>query len=71
MIDFNSIPEEGTTFTFTFKLSQFNNDQGNEESPQNDFLLNENKLIFQWKPEMNHNVLFYKPRINYVQNLDK
>jgi len=32
-IDFDSIPEEGSTFTFTFKLGHFNHaDQSHEES---------------------------------------
>ena len=48
-IDFDSIPEEGTTFTFTFKLGELNDgDMNIEELQLNHYTFNENKLIFEW-----------------------
>ena len=37
----------------------------------NKFPLNEDRLIFEWKPKVNNNILLWNPQITYVQDLDK
>ena len=48
-ITFESVPKEGSTFTFSFKLEQ---EDREEVKLNNDFRINSKELQFHWQPSI-------------------
>jgi len=48
IIDFDSVPDEGSTFTFTFKLTDGQPIDQNEVGRLERYKLNCNELYFEW-----------------------
>ena len=71
IIDFDSIPDEGSTFTFTFKLTDDASiDQNVVEEVSKSYLLNNNELYFEWEPNFSQNELL-ESNIEYVFKVNK
>ena len=66
-IHFVSVPDEGSTFTFTFKLTpkKPSNSQLIQVDQPTKYALNSDNLVFEWQPSQSSVI----KRIKYVNNL--
>ena len=69
-MDFDSIPEKGSTFIFTFKLTDAEQQEHKDEELES-YACNKDTLLFEWQPQLNNNIMLYKPNIRYVYDLNK